>query len=75
MTDHRFDQHKTHALIGPNREACWDPPRFLARLGIQPGASRPLELIGKFLHLIFRFTRLDGDNHQPVFGMIVVKSH
>lgn len=37
--DRRFDQHKMHSLIGAEREARWDPPRFLARLGIQPGQT------------------------------------
>jgi ubiquinone/menaquinone biosynthesis C-methylase UbiE len=37
--DRRFDQHKMHALIGPEREARWDPPRFLSKLLIQPGQS------------------------------------
>jgi len=37
--DRRFDHHKMHALIGAEREARWDPPRFLSRLAIQPGQS------------------------------------
>lgn len=37
--DRCFDQHKMHALIGPEREARWDPPRFLSKLLIQPGHS------------------------------------
>jgi len=37
--DRRFDHHKMHTLIGPEREARWDPPRFLSRLAIQPGQS------------------------------------
>ena len=37
--DRRFDPQKMHFLIGPEREARWDPQRFLARLGIQPGQS------------------------------------
>ena len=37
--DRRFDHHKKHALIGAEREAHWDPSRFLSRLAIQPGQS------------------------------------
>ena len=37
--DRRFDHTKMHALIGPEREARWDPPHFLSRLAIQPGQS------------------------------------
>jgi ubiquinone/menaquinone biosynthesis C-methylase UbiE len=37
--DRRFDYHKMHALIGPEREARWDPLRFLSRLAIKPGQS------------------------------------
>jgi ubiquinone/menaquinone biosynthesis C-methylase UbiE len=37
--DRRFDHHKMHALISPEREARWDPPRFLSRLAIQSGQS------------------------------------
>jgi len=37
--DRRLDHHKMHTLIGPEREARWDPSRFLTRLAIQPGQS------------------------------------
>jgi hypothetical protein len=37
--DRRFEQHKMHALISPEREARWDPPGFLSKLLIQPGQS------------------------------------
>jgi ubiquinone/menaquinone biosynthesis C-methylase UbiE len=35
----RFDHHKMHALIGPEREARWNPLHFLKKLAIQPGQS------------------------------------
>jgi ubiquinone/menaquinone biosynthesis C-methylase UbiE len=37
--DRRFDHKKMHALLSPERQARWDPPRFLTRLAIQPGQS------------------------------------
>jgi len=37
--DRRFDHHKMHNLISQEREARWDPRRFLSRLAIQPGQS------------------------------------
>jgi ubiquinone/menaquinone biosynthesis C-methylase UbiE len=37
--DRRFDHHKMHILIDPEREARWDPLRFLSRLAIQSGQS------------------------------------
>ena len=37
--DRRFDQNKMHALIGPEREARWQPSEFLKRLSLQPGQS------------------------------------
>ena len=37
--ERRFDPKKMQFLIGPERMAQWDPPNFLARLGIQPGQS------------------------------------
>jgi len=39
LDDRRFDYHKMHALTGADRQARWDPPRFLNRFNIQPGAS------------------------------------
>ena len=35
--ERRFDPQKSHRLLDEERQAHWDPPRFLARLGIQPG--------------------------------------
>ncbi len=37
--DKRFDPKRQHALLNPERLAKWDPPRFLARVGIQPGKT------------------------------------
>ncbi|MEI8133320.1 MAG: class I SAM-dependent methyltransferase [Leptolinea sp.] len=37
--ERRFDQHKKQTLIGPEREARWNPSKFLTRLVIQPGQS------------------------------------
>ena len=37
--ERRFDPKKMEFLIGPERQARWDPPRFLARFDIQPGQS------------------------------------
>jgi len=37
--DRRFDHNKMHTLISPEREARWNPSRFLTRLAIQPGQS------------------------------------
>jgi ubiquinone/menaquinone biosynthesis C-methylase UbiE len=39
IDDRRFDHHKMHALIGSERQARWDPPRFLGRFAIRPGES------------------------------------
>jgi len=37
--DRRFDHHKMHALLGPDRQARWDPNNFLNRLTLRPGDS------------------------------------
>jgi ubiquinone/menaquinone biosynthesis C-methylase UbiE len=37
--DRRFDHHKMHSLLDPDRLARWDPPHFLSRLKILPGQS------------------------------------
>ena len=38
--DHqRFDPQRKHLLLDPQREAQWDPPIFLSRLGIMPGQT------------------------------------
>ncbi len=37
--ERRFDPHKQGYLISPERQARWDPPRFLARLGLKPGQA------------------------------------
>ncbi len=37
--DRRFDHHKMHALLGPDRQARWDPKSFLSRLSLRPGDS------------------------------------
>lgn len=37
--DRRFDHHKMHALLGPDRQTRWDPPKFLSRLSLRPGDS------------------------------------
>lgn len=39
MNDRRFDHHKMHALLDPDRLSRWDPPSFLKRLAIRPGQS------------------------------------
>ena len=36
---HRFDPQRKHMLLDPQREAQWDPPIFLSRLGIKPGQT------------------------------------
>ncbi len=35
----RFDPHRQQVLTSPERWAQWDPPRFLARLGVHAGQS------------------------------------
>ncbi len=35
----RFDAHRHQILTSPERWAQWDPPQFLARLGLQKGQS------------------------------------
>jgi ubiquinone/menaquinone biosynthesis C-methylase UbiE len=37
--DKRFDPHRQHVLLTPERLAKWDPPRFLARFGLQAGQA------------------------------------
>ena len=37
--DKRFDPHRQHVLLNPERLAKWDPPRFLARFGLQAGQA------------------------------------
>jgi Methyltransferase domain len=37
--ERRFDPRHGHRLMSPERQAHWDPPRFLARLGLQPGQT------------------------------------
>ena len=39
LDDRRFDHHKMHALTGADRQARWDPPRFLERFDIRPGQT------------------------------------
>ena len=39
LDDRRFDHHKLHALTTPERQARWDPPRFLSRFAIRPGEA------------------------------------
>ena len=41
MSDHHhlFDSHLKPMLLDPQREAHWDPPIFLSRLGIEPGQT------------------------------------
>ncbi len=39
LDDRRFDHHKMNALTTSEREARWDPPRFLSRFAIRPGES------------------------------------
>jgi ubiquinone/menaquinone biosynthesis C-methylase UbiE len=41
MSDHHhlFDSHLKPMLLDPQREAYWDPPVFLSRLGIKPGQT------------------------------------
>lgn len=35
----RFDPQRQHVLLDPQRQARWDPPRFLARFGLQAGQT------------------------------------
>jgi ubiquinone/menaquinone biosynthesis C-methylase UbiE len=37
--ERRFDPQHQHRLLNPERLAHWDPPRFLARFGLQPGQT------------------------------------
>ncbi|MBE2224115.1 MAG: methyltransferase domain-containing protein [Anaerolineae bacterium] len=37
--DKRFDPQKRHGLLSEERQARWNPPQFLQRLGIQPGQA------------------------------------
>ena len=39
MADHerRFDPSRYHVLVDPQRQARWDPPRFLRDLGVKAG--------------------------------------
>ncbi len=37
--DKRFDPRRQHTLLNSDRLAKWDPPRFLARFGLQPGQT------------------------------------
>lgn len=36
-TDRRFDPHKRYGLVDAQRQARWDPPRFLTRLDLKVG--------------------------------------
>jgi ubiquinone/menaquinone biosynthesis C-methylase UbiE len=36
---HRFDPQRKQRLLDPERQAHWDPPAFLSRLGIAPGQT------------------------------------
>jgi len=37
--ERRFDPQHQHRLLNPERQAHWDPPRFLARFGLQAGQT------------------------------------
>jgi ubiquinone/menaquinone biosynthesis C-methylase UbiE len=37
--ERRFDPQHGHRLLKPERQAHWDPPRFLARFGLQSGQT------------------------------------
>ncbi|MCR4408281.1 MAG: methyltransferase domain-containing protein [Anaerolineae bacterium] len=37
--ERRFNPQHHHTLVSPQRQARWDPPRFLARLGLQQGQT------------------------------------
>jgi len=37
--DRRFDHHKMHALLGPDRQVRWDPPQFLKHISLRTGDS------------------------------------
>ncbi len=37
--ERRFDPRQGHRLLSPERQAQWDPPRFLARFGLRPGQT------------------------------------
>jgi len=39
MVERRFDPRHRQTLLGVERQARWDPPRFLARLGLQAGQT------------------------------------
>jgi ubiquinone/menaquinone biosynthesis C-methylase UbiE len=36
-TERRFDPNKRQGLVDTQRQARWDPPRFLARFDLEPG--------------------------------------